>query len=107
KEMMIESKLIVRTLGKTDNLHENAAGFDELKNDISNNLSLLELSRIEEIELREEITKLVKEIYTPACSVSAVVEKCSEYIFNNFKYIKGITTIETTVAQILDLRSGV
>jgi transglutaminase-like putative cysteine protease len=39
--------------------------------------------------------------------VATIVEKCGDYVFNHFKYIKGITTIETTVEEILEHRSGV
>jgi transglutaminase-like putative cysteine protease len=107
KLMVIESKLTIRTLGKPEPLNNTVAGFDELKNEISSNLSLLELSLIREIELRKQMNSLVKEIYKPGHSVMDAVEKCSHYIFDNFQYIKGITTIETTVAEILAHRSGV
>jgi transglutaminase-like putative cysteine protease len=39
--------------------------------------------------------------------VAAITEHCSEYIFKNFKYLKGITNIETTVDEILQHRAGV
>jgi transglutaminase-like putative cysteine protease len=107
KLIVIESKLIIRTLGKPEPLNNNMAAFDELKKDISNNLSLLELSLVREIELRKQMDSLVREIYKPGYSVIEAVEKCSQYIFNNFQYIKGITNIETTVAEILEHRSGV
>lgn len=107
KQMVIESKLIVRTLGKAEVSTVNASGFDELKNEVNYNLSLLELASISEIELREKMAELVKEIYQKNNSVMEVVEKCSRYIFSNFQYIKGITTIETTVAEILEHHSGV
>jgi hypothetical protein len=107
KEMIIENKLIVRTLGSTQPSTETLAGFDELKNEVSNNLALLELSRIEEVDLRNEMSKMLEEIYEPGMGVSAVVEKCSHYIYNSFNYIKGITNIETTVGEILEHRSGV
>jgi transglutaminase-like putative cysteine protease len=83
------------------------AGFDELKNEVINNLSLMELSYIQEIMIREKINEIVKEIYKPRKPVMEIVEKCSQYIFNNFQYVKGITNINTTVAEILELRSGV
>ena len=35
------------------------------------------------------------------------MKDASEYIFNNYKYVKGITTIETTVDEIIELKSGV
>ncbi|MBC7873814.1 MAG: transglutaminase family protein, partial [Ferruginibacter sp.] len=106
KLLVIESKLIVRTLGKPETL-KTAAGFEELKREVSNNLSLLEFSLIREIELREQMQTMVKEIYDPGNSIMEVAEKCSSNIYNNFQYIKGITNIETTVAEILQHRSGV
>ena len=106
KAMMIESKLIVRTLGKTERL-TSMAGFEDLKNEVSNNFLLLELSFIQETELREKMKEIAKEINDPGNPVMEIVERCSHYIFNNFQYIKGITNIETTVAEILELRSGV
>jgi transglutaminase-like putative cysteine protease len=106
KSMVIESKLIVRTLGKTER-PDSIAGFDALKNEVSNNLPLLELSFIQETELREKMKELIKDIYDPGKLITEIVERCSQYIFNNFQYIKGITTIETTVAEILEHRSGV
>lgn len=107
KQMIIESKLIIRTIGKEFADHNTVSGFDALGAEVDNNLRLLELSRAEEIPLRQQLTKLAGDIYRPGDPVAAVVEKCSSYIFNNFKYIKGITSVETTMAEILDHRSGV
>jgi transglutaminase-like putative cysteine protease len=106
KSLVIESKLIVRTLHKAERLNSHA-GFDGLRKERDNNLSLLELSFIREIELREKMQELIKEICEPGKAVMETVERCSHYIFNNFQYIKGITNIETTVAEILEHRSGV
>lgn len=107
KQLVIESKLIVRTLGQQEFLHNTVAGFDALKVEISNKLPLLELATIEEPELRGRISEIINKIYRPANSIAEVVENCSTYIFENFKYIKGITSIETTVSEILEHRSGV
>ena len=106
KELVIESKLIVRALGQAFN-SELDANLVSLKDEIANNLSLLELSKITEIELRDKINETVQEFYTPDLPVHAIIEKCGNFIFNEFKYIKGITTIETTVKEILEHRSGV
>ncbi|TMI68865.1 MAG: transglutaminase family protein [Bacteroidetes bacterium] len=106
KSMIVESKLIVRTLGK-EGIPASQAGFDELRKEVANNLLLLELSFLHETELREKIGMLSNEIATPGSSVMQTVELCSHYIYDNFQYIKGITTIETTVTEILDHRSGV
>lgn len=107
KELVIESKLIVRTLGPSEPLLNREAGIEAVKEAKINNLELLELSQIKEIELREQISQIAAAFYSPEMSVASIVEKCSDYIFTNFKYIKGITNIETTVQEILELRSGV
>ena len=60
RELVIESKLIVRTLGKSTISQTNEASLVSLKNEIANNLSLLELSFITEIELREKINEMVQ-----------------------------------------------
>ena len=107
KEMLIESKLILRTLGPSTVSLNQQAGLDILKNEAANNLLLLELSKPNEIELKKPVGELVNEFYTSDMNVAAIIEKCGDFIFNNFKYIKGITNIETTVAEILEHRSGV
>jgi transglutaminase-like putative cysteine protease len=107
KELVIESKLIVRTLGQATNSLNNESTLDKLKTEIADKLFLLELSKINEVELKEQINKLVGEFYTSDMPVAAIIEKCGDYIFNHFNYIKGITTIETTVEEILEHRSGV
>ena len=107
KEMMIESKLIVRTLGVSKLACDSTASFDELHHEAAHNLSLLELARTEESGIHDTIEAMMNEIYQPTIAVASVVEKCSSYIYKNFNYVKGITTIETTVEEILEHRSGV
>jgi transglutaminase-like putative cysteine protease len=107
QELIIESKLIVRTLGQSIDILSNTAGLQEIMADRNNNLHLLELSQVKEIELKDQLNILLHEFYKEGTPVASIVEQCCSYIFNNFKYIKGITNIETTVKEILDLRSGV
>lgn len=107
QELIIESKLIVRTLNTPELNLNTAVSLDELKKEMSGNIFLLELTQVNDSELKEEINALIKEFMTPGLSVAGIIEKCGAYIFNNFKYIKGITTIETTAKEILKHRSGV
>jgi transglutaminase-like putative cysteine protease len=107
KELMIESKLIVRTIGPAEMANHHQAGLEELKEVISTDLSLLELSYSKPTELKDEIQSIINDFLQPGMPVTAIIHKCGEYIFNNFKYIKGITTIETTTEEILKHRSGV
>ncbi|MGC4036790.1 MAG: transglutaminase family protein [Chitinophagaceae bacterium] len=107
QELIIESKLIVRTLKTEEDLQNNNQSFQDLENEISNSLSLLELACIEDPSLTEQVKKITDQMAKPGLSVFDFVEKCSAYIFNEFRYIKGITNIQTTLAEILKLRSGV
>ena len=107
KELTIESRLTVRTTMPGQlriNFH---AGWDELANDVKNNLQLFELSLPDKIEAEEEIQKIATLSLQGGRSAAAATEFCNEYIFKYFKYIKGITTIETTVDEILTHKSGV
>jgi transglutaminase-like putative cysteine protease len=107
KELVIESKLMVRTTASSQldiNFH---SGFDELANEINGNLRLLENAARDNIESQPEIDDIISSIYQPGKSVASVVESCSEYIFKHFQYKKGITDIESTVDDILVHRSGV
>lgn len=107
KALTIESKLLVRTIAPTQlqiNFH---SGFEQLKHEIDDHLKLLELARPDMIQTQSAIDNIHTIIYQPDKSVATIAEHCSEYIFKNFKYIKGITNIETTVDEILQHRSGV
>ncbi|HRH59596.1 MAG TPA: transglutaminase family protein [Chitinophagaceae bacterium] len=107
KELVIESKLKVRTTASSQlkiNFH---SGFAELAKEVSASLQLLELSKPEMIRSQKAVEEIAAFVLQNNASPASAVEKCSEYIFKNFKYLKGITTIETTVDDILEHRSGV
>ncbi len=106
-DLTIESKLMVRTTAS----NENFLGYNgtrlELENDMSDNLSLLELTRQDLVESQDEINEIVAMVYSSDKTIAEKVQHCSEYIFTHFQYIKGITDIETTVDEILKHKSGV
>lgn len=107
KQLVIESKLIVRTTLPSQlqvNFH---SSFDELKLEINTNLLLLELTRPDAIENQSLLENICAQVHQPSKGVATVVERSSEYIFKNFKYTKGITTIESTVDEILQHQGGV
>lgn len=105
--LAIESKVIIRTTQSNQLKIDFHSDFQQLQAEKSNNLSLIELSYFEPIKNQGSIDKIVKYITEQADSVAAVVEQCCEYIYKRFKYVKGITTIETTVDEILNHKSGV
>ena len=66
-----------------------------------------ELSTPDSIQLQQDLDEIIVALNADNKSIAAVVQDCNTYIFKEFKYIKGITTIETTVDEILEHRSGV
>lgn len=106
-KLIIESKLTVRTT-LTDQLQVNFdSSFDELQQECAPDLLLLGLIRPDKIENQAAIQLICDEVNNSSKSVAAVLERSSEFIFKNFNYIKGITTIETTVDEILKHQGGV
>jgi transglutaminase-like putative cysteine protease len=107
QELTIESKLIVRTLGSAPLPSLYAGTIDDLKKDKQQNLPLIELAQGNEPDLRVQLATLCEQFFSPGMAVQQVVENCNRFIFENFRYIKGITTVETTVAEILQHKAGV
>ena len=106
KVLSIESKLLVRTTASSQlkiNFH---TGLDQLSAEMEGQLQLLELASRDMIKSQEAIDAIAAAIQRYD-SIAAMVEHCSEYIFKHFKYIKGITNVETTVDEIFQHRAGV
>jgi len=107
RELIINSRLKVRTTGTAD-LQVNFLGsFIDLESEVEGNFGMIELSRPDEIQSQELIQEIVKRVYSADNSVAITIKNCSDYIFEHFKYIKGITNIETTVDEIIQKRAGV
>lgn len=106
-ELTIESKLLIRTTLSSQlkiNFH---SSFEDLVNETGTKLQMLELSEPDKIQSTALIRDIIEKVALPGKSVATTVEHFTEYIYKNFKYIKGITNIETTVDDILEHRSGV
>lgn len=107
KELVVESRLLVRTTPTTQLLINFHTGFDSLETETSNDLKMLELMHPEKVEASEDLKAIIQSIPKNANSVAATVEAYCEYIYKYFKYVKGITNVETTIDEILSHRSGV
>ena len=107
KELVIESKLILRTTVSND-VHINyIADFNELDKEMVDNFTLIELAEVSVIKNQNAINDIIQKITSDTASIGVIVANCSAYIYKEFKYIKGITNIETTVDEILEKRAGV
>ena len=106
-ELVIESKMMVRTTNPQELQLNTSTGFDDLAKEVDSRLGLLEMSKADNVRAEEAIQEIIAVVYDPAKSIATIVKDSCAYIFNEFQYIKGITTIETTVDEILEHRSGV
>lgn len=107
KELVIETKILIRTT-MSPRMHSFwTSSFVQLQEEALNNLELLELSKAERIQNQDSIVEIAKRFYDAEKSIATIVEECNEYIFSNFTYSKGITTIETTIDEILEHQTGV
>ena len=107
KEMVIDSKVVVRTTQAATPQINFDAGFSELESMLDGHLSLLELSRPDFIRSQSQIQEMVAIFLDRNKTVAHMVEEAGRYVYTHFKYLKGITTIETTVDQLLVHQAGV
>jgi transglutaminase-like putative cysteine protease len=107
KELVINSRLMVRTTGSSDLKINFISLFNELPGEVGGNLKMLELSRPDNIQSQSQIDDIARMVYSPDDSVAITIKNCSDYIFTNFDYIKGITNVETTIDEILGQKAGV
>ena len=105
--LVIESKLIVRTLSAQEVTINMGGMFGELQFEMDDNLQLLELATPDFITNENAIDNIIQQIHLPANTVAQTVEACATYIYRQFKYVKGITNTQTTVNEILETRAGV
>jgi transglutaminase-like putative cysteine protease len=54
-----------------------------------------------------EVKKIADAGFYQTVSVYTAVQQLTDYVYQNFNYIKGITTVETTLDEVWNLRAGV
>ncbi len=109
KELVIDSKLIVRVnprIKLTDIASVNS-DWKLYKTEHINDLKFLDYCQITRIDKFIEVDNLIASIHPQQKSPLEVLFELSHYIFESFEYVKGITTIETTVSEIWEQKNGV
>ena len=107
-ELVIDSNLIIHT--RAHNYPEDTSppaqqwqALERLKNEIE----FIDFLKSEPFRYHSELQKLIDEQQCRDCTPLMVVKHFNDYIYTNFKYQKGITTVETTLDEIWKLKSGV
>nr|WP_314834427.1 transglutaminase family protein [uncultured Flavobacterium sp.] len=106
-EMTIESRMIVRVNHSLKIPEIESTTVADLAHEKQNSVMLLRLCYPEVIKKENEIYAILNEIDYTNKSIIEIAQQCNAYIFNNFTYSKGITNIETTIDEILEIRKGV
>ena len=107
RELVIESKLLIRALIPQELSLPKNTYVKDLETYIKNDIGLLELSRVSHVKALALMQEYAAALFNPQKNVTAIVEDTCAFIFTHFTYIKGITTIETTVDEILEKQAGV
>ncbi|HSK11660.1 MAG TPA: transglutaminase family protein [Phnomibacter sp.] len=106
-EMKIESRFVVHTNDNWVAPSARAITLSEMNGSFDNDLIMIWLMEPERIEKQDLINELLHETDISDRSLVEIAEACCAYIYSNFQYQKGITTVETTIDEILEHRSGV
>jgi transglutaminase-like putative cysteine protease len=61
----------------------------------------------EHVDALTEVTNIANAEQCKTVTPLEAAKKLTEYVFNNFQYIKGITTVETTLDEVWTLKAGV
>lgn len=107
QELSINSRLVVRTTASSDLRINFISDFNELYAEVNGNFKMLELSRPDYIQSQYLIQEMAQQVYSSDHAVAITIKNCCEYIFTQFKYIKGITNVKTTIDEILVQQAGV
>jgi transglutaminase-like putative cysteine protease len=106
-EMVIDSRIEVVTYGREipDDQVSKEEQWDHLIS-LKNELSFIDFLDIGRLENMDEIRAVVNE-YGHATTPLKVSLMLTEYVNTQFKYITGITSVETTLDEIWRLKAGV
>lgn len=109
RELLIDSEVVVKTTNAIENpmLTSKLADWEAIRQEIAANMLLLDLARPEVIATPEKIRTVVDDLRHSRDTPAIFIQRCSEYIFERFTYQKGITTVETTLDEILEHQTGV
>jgi transglutaminase-like putative cysteine protease len=106
-ELKIISAFTVNTIAKSEpDTHSYSGNYKELV-ELRKKLDLLDFLKQESFESLHELRKHINEVIHTFDSPLAGVLHFNEYIYKHFSYIKGVTTVETTLDEIWKLKAGV
>lgn len=106
-EMTIESRMLVRVNHSLKIPEIDTTTVQDLEIEKEKSIMLQRLCYPETIEKQKQINLVLKKINLPDKSIISIAQECNEYIYKHFTYTKGITNVQTTLDEILEIRKGV
>jgi transglutaminase-like putative cysteine protease len=108
KELLIDSKLEVITKPKPQPIDDRSKE-DQWENlyAIRYQVPYIDFLKQEQFNALNEVLHITDVEQSKTLTPLKAVQKITDYVFNNFKYIKGITSVETTADEIWKLKAGV
>lgn len=106
--MMISSKILVNTKHKALPVNDIFPGqqWEDLKH-LKNIVPYIDFMRQEYFEGLDDLRALVKAERAKDDTPYQVVLRFCQYVYDHFDYIKGVTTVDTTLDEIWKLKAGV
>lgn len=108
QEMVINSALVVVTSPRempTDDIPYELQ-WNEVKA-LGRQLDFIDFLKQERFGAMDEVKKIVEEERCRNCTPFVAARHFCQYVYDNFAYQKGITTVETTLDEVWKLKSGV
>jgi transglutaminase-like putative cysteine protease len=107
-ELTIDSQLMVTTFSKPmpSETHSIEEQWNELAN-LKYQREFIDFLKQESFKSLPEVAAIAKEERDKNCSPLASANEFCHYVFKNFIYKKGITTVETTLDEAWGIKSGV
>ncbi|MCU0404016.1 MAG: transglutaminase family protein, partial [Chitinophagaceae bacterium] len=106
-DLTIDSRFVVHTKDDWSEPLNVTITLQDVTDGIKDDIRLIWLSEPEKIQSQHIIEQLLFETEITHKPVVEISKACCNYIYKNFAYKKGITTVETTIDEILDHKSGV
>jgi transglutaminase-like putative cysteine protease len=108
KELIIQSiiEVIVHETKLPGNEKTATIQWESL-NEVREQFPYMDFMLLEKFESYEEISAVVKSLKNESITPLAIAEQMTAFVYNNFEYKKGITSVETKVDEIWKLKAGV
>lgn len=109
KELSIESLVEVITYNRLfpDDSAEIPKQWEEL-NTIKKHIDFMDFMVFDKsFAILKDVSKLISSLATKKLSPYKTVQELCNFVFKNFKYTKGVTTVDSTLDDVWKLKSGV